>query len=214
MGTALATVEAVTPLARREPLPLPDWVSNLRRNIISRVTTSDSITLRCATPLTTEQRNSIEAAREALAKQLEMTPAKFPEYEEAMLNALGELMLARPHRASDGALRSEALVRSFGYALDDIPVWATLRAIANWHRDKVESYDDPNKYNTRWMPEPIDLRCIAKRYVKTVRERVECFDDILRATPEGSTYPLHQWPPDRDATGCRQIGDVITAIGL
>jgi hypothetical protein len=214
MGTSVATVEPMSPLAVREPVPLPSWVWNLSRKI-SRLTTDDSITLRCATPLTTEQRDAIEAAREALAKQLERTPANFPEYEEAMLNALGELMLARPHRASDGTLRSEALVRSFGYALDDLPVWATLRAIRNWHRDEVESYDDPKgTYNTRWLPDPTDLRRIAKRYVKTVRERVERFDDILRATPEGATYPLRQWPPDRDAIGCRQIGDVITAIGL
>jgi hypothetical protein len=214
MGTSLATVDPITPLARREPLPLPDWVSNLRRNIISRVTTGDSITLRCATPLTAQQRNAIETAREAHAKQLEQTPANFPECEEAMLNALGELMLARPHRGIDGNLRSEALVRSFGYALDDIPVWATLRAIRNWHRNEVQSYDDPNTYNTRWMPEPTDLRCIGKRYVKTVRERVEMFDDILRATPEGATYALLQRPKDRGETGPKSIGAVLRQIGL
>ncbi len=50
------------------------------------------------------------------------------------------------------------------YALDDIPYWATLRAIRNWYKGECESWSDQNgKYNYRWMPDGAELREIAKR---------------------------------------------------
>ena len=208
---ALAIVEPMSPLATRSLTKLPGWVTEQWRTI-SKWKTETSVTLRSATTLTAEQRDMIESARSLLVKQLDQTPKKYPQYEQEMLNELGELILSRPHR--DDELRSEAIVRSFGYALEDVPVWATLRAIRNWHRDKVKSWDDPEKYDCKWCPSPIELSRIAKRYAKEVRDRVEHFDDILRATPDGATYPLHRPKVDRDNVGLRSIGTILANITL
>ncbi len=68
------------------------------------------------------------------------------------------------------------------YALDDIPYWATLRAIRNWYKGECESWSDQNgKYNYRWMPDGAELREIAKRYVRQVRNDLQILDDILNA---------------------------------
>ncbi len=218
MSSALAVIEPTSPLAIRSPQRLPQWVLDIWRRVV-KMTFDNVVETYIDSPPTPEQRSIIEGSRANLVRQLDLTPDRCPELNDQVLDAIGELMAAKPYRAGDGALRREALIRSFGYALDDIPYWATLRAIRNWHRGDVESWSDPKgKFNCKWMPDPTELREIAKRYVREVQDRVTMFDDILHAVERSAEASPRRLPPppkrrDRDeGTGFRPISDAVAAL--
>jgi hypothetical protein len=212
MSTAIAVIEQTSPLAARPLQQLPQWVIDLKLRM-GKTTVGDVVTTYLYPQLTQEQRAAIESSRANLIRQLDLTPDRHPDLNDKVLDAIGELMLAKPYRASDGALRREASVRSFQYALDDIPAWATLRAIRNWHKGEVASYlDAKDKFNCRWMPDPTELRDIARRYTRDVEERVEMFDNILCAVDPSERLPRGRLlPPKRttrdDDVGFKQIFD-------
>ncbi len=214
MSTAIATVQPTSPLATRPLAPLPPWVLDISRRM-GRVTAGNLVTTYLDPLPTADQRALIESNRANLARQLEQTPNRYPDLNDKMLDAIGELMAAKPYRNGDGALRREALVRSFGYALDEIPAFATLRAVRNWHRGDVEGYGDPKgKFNCKWMPDPTELKQIAKRYVREVENRIELLDDILGAIEPSADAPRGQLPtPKRrdrdDGTGFRPVFDCV-----
>ena len=207
---------ALSPLAKRSIEPMPPWVMEIsRRMAVWQPSFGPRST--CLVPLpTADQRTKIETSRGQLAAQLEQTPENNPEAEQVMLAAIGELMLSKPYRADDGELRREATIRSFGYALDDVPVWATLRAIRNWHRGKCDPYNNPKiKYAYRWMPDPTDLRKIAESYVAEVRDRIAIFDDILNAVePDEFRKGTRQLPPPAKSVADDSDGfQTISQIG-
>jgi hypothetical protein len=116
------------------------------------------------------------------------------------------MMLMKPRRADAGALVAEATTRAFLYALGDVPYWATLRALRSWYRGEAESWSDPKgKYCYKWMPDPAELREIAKRYVKQVRNDLQILDDILNAGQEA--VPRTE-PDERNAVSAIVAGAI------
>jgi hypothetical protein len=191
-GKALATIEPLPPLATRSLQPLPEWLAELSHSV-ARVVIGGVKTTRLVTMPTTEQRAAIEHNRRQLVDLLDQTPGLNPEHADAVLFHLGEMMLATPRRADAGALVAEATTRAFMLALEDVPYWATLRAVRNWFRGECESWSDPKgKFAYKWMPAPAELREVAKRYVREVHRRIECFDEILNANRDRTETPGRQ----------------------
>ena len=208
----------LSPLAKRSIEPMPKWVLAIFRKTGKDVT-GNTISTYVETMPTAEQRAALETSRGQLAAQLEQTPENNPELEQIMLAAIAELMLSKPYRADDGELRREATVRSFQYALEDVPIWAILRAVKNWHRGKCDPYQNPKiKYNYRWMPDPTDLRKIAEEYVAEVRDRIEAYDNILHAVPyefwlKGMRRPRPLcMPVTNDEGGFQTISEITTRV--
>jgi hypothetical protein len=193
---ALTVIEPLPLPTLRQPTPeLPAWVESLQKCVVNEYgdTFSDN-----PYPGTSRkwmikgqpnavQRAELENSRAALVALLDQkqTPAKSQEAWDSILVPLGELMLAFPHRAGDAAA-SKARAKAFMFALDDIPAWATERAISNWYKGKCDSWDFINPKNSvtfdyTWAPGPVDLRRIAERYVAEVRNRIVMFDRILNA---------------------------------
>ena len=191
MSQALAIIEPLPLPTRRQLTPvLPAWVTDLESALCDK--------WGCAYhPLnnrewmlrklpTTEQRAALENNRSALVKMLDQTPERSQEAEDRVLDAVTELMLAKAHSANTDPVVGKAKLKSFIYALEEIPVWATELAVKNWHRGKcdVRNYVNPDfnvAHDYRWAPDPVDLARIAERYVKQVRDRITTFNDILNA---------------------------------
>jgi hypothetical protein len=62
------------------------------------------------------------------------------------------------------------------------------------------------------MPDPAELREIAKRYVREVRKRIECFDDILGAEPAPAEPPPDDHNPVRAIVANALAGGALKLI--
>jgi hypothetical protein len=202
-----------SPLAERPLARMPEWLQGMSRAIAATTYSDHTRETYLDVLPTDEQHTMIEAARNQLVDQLEQTPRNCPELEPDMLDAIGALMLSKPHSADSGALKAEATIRSFRDDLKDIPTWATLRALENWRKGQCESYSDPkDKYDYRWMPQSYELLEIAKRYTRDVRERIQEFDDVLFAVKRGEKPNVQKLPPPSHEGGFKHLDEIKIEI--
>jgi hypothetical protein len=202
-----------SPLAERPLARLPEWLQGMSRAIAAPTYSDYSRETYLDVLPTDEQRAMIEAARAQLVAQLEQTPANYPVLEAEMINAIGALMVLKPHSADSGALKAEATTRSFRDDLKHTPIWATLRALKNWRKGKCESYSDPkDKYDYTWMPQSHELLAIAERYTRDLRDRVQKFDDVLLAVKRGEKPNVQKLPPPPREVGWKRVDEISISI--
>lgn len=218
MTNALTTKKPlpISALAERPLQRLPDWVQEMSRAIAATTYSDHSRETFLAVPPTDEQRAMIEAGRSQLVAQLDQTPQNYPaELESKMIDAISALILSKPYSADAGALRAEAIISSFQSTLRDIPIWATLRAIENWRRGDCASFDDPkDKYAYKWMPDTSEVRSIAMRYVRDLKDRIQKFDDILLAVKPGEEPNVQKLAPPPSYGGFKSIGEIAKEIAI
>jgi hypothetical protein len=216
MTRSLATIKPPpppSPLAERPLARLPEWLTETIRFTATTTHTDHTRETYLDILPTAEQRTMIEAARKQLVDQLEQTPENYPELGDVMLEEIGKLMLSKPYSAESGALRAEATIQSFRYALADVPVWATMRAVKNWLKGDCESYSDTNtKYVYKWMPDTSELRKIAKRYTWEVRGRIQEFDDVLFAVKRGEKPNLQKLTSPSREVGWKRVDEISISI--
>lgn len=202
MSNALAITKPLppSPLAHRYPKNLPQWVIELNTPVWDSA--KNAIIYPEPSP---EQRIAVRNSRDQFLQLLDQTPRTFPELGKEVIKELGALTLVKTRSTATTSLQAEATIHAFKKALWNLPAWAALRAINNWMIGKVEFYDEKDgTYNTKWMPDPGELRHIAERYAKDVHGRVQILDRILN---EQSLLPK---PVNHDDEGFKQIGSDLT----
>jgi hypothetical protein len=116
-----------------------------------------------------------------------------------------------------------ALGWTFLYALEDVPIRATEKAIGGWYKGLCDVVNQVNsdfsiKYDYRWCPDSVELRRIALRHVEKVKDRIALFDRILNAKLylENQRRPeiaeQKQLPPAAPSNDFCAVGDLIDNI--
>ena len=117
-----------------------------------------------------------------LDKFLSLIPANDPQSEQELLIALTKMMVALPSTAPTD-LSAEARGEAFLLALDDLPLWATIAAVARWYRGDAGSDSQGKALDCHWCPSPADLRRVAFAEMFVVKQRRDEIERLLKAVP-------------------------------
>jgi len=173
-------------VSRLGPMPsLPAWVASRvawlktepQRNPLTKKW-EPTLTLPASLVLTEMQ--TVEVHQHSKELHALCVPSNSVEADEHLMDLLTELVSAKPSQGHNEH-SAAALGASFLMALNDLPIWSVEKAIIRFHRGEWGKTEQGDAYDYRWCPPSADLRRIAYAEMRSVKNRAELLDRLLRA---------------------------------
>lgn len=194
MGTELAIIEPIKPLANPARLPSwPVWLQQ-RSDAVASVPQTDQagkcremLTLPANLILNSAERRMVEAHRSELARFLDLDQP-FTLREQVLTNDQAHGVMIAGLLIKGGGIKldkaaSDQLTEDYLDAIEDLPAWSVREALRKWNRGESPRLDPKKPHDFNWRPAPPTLRNLAYLELWSVKSRIQALEKVLNAVP-------------------------------